>query len=218
MKENKVKFENVIGIEGKKTTSSLGIETFGGVSTILIKKGTVVPSKVAQTFSTAEDNQAALSKRVLKGEGVMAADNKILSDFELVDIPSAPRGMPQIQVIFDIDEEGSLSVSAIDKETTEGQKIEIQKSGKVKTKSVSSSDIVEEDYTPRVEIPAKPNSIIEFSLKWATAGAIFGFVILANQISNGNVVTTEDRLAGAAAGAIVGFIIGAIYKSYKKEK
>ena len=217
MKENKVKFENVIGIERKKTTSSLGIETLGGASTILIKKGTVVPSKVAQTFSTAEDNQAALSIRVLKGEGVMAADNKILSNFELADIPSGPRGMPQIQVIFDIDEKGSLSVSAIDKETTEGQKIEIQKSGKVKTKSVSSSDIVEEDYTPRVEIPAKPNSIIEFSLKWAAAGAIFGFAILANQISNGNVVTTEDRLAGATAGAIVGFIIGAIYKSYKKE-
>ena len=127
MKESKVKFKDVIGIKDKKTISSLGIETLGGQSTILIKKGTVVPSKVAQTFSTAEDNQPAVSIRVLKGESVMAADNKMLSNFELVDIPSVPRGIPQIQVIFDIDEKGSLSVSAIDKETNKGQKIEYKK-------------------------------------------------------------------------------------------
>ncbi len=81
--------------------------------------------------------------------------------------------------------------------------------------------LYEDTSSPGLDVthyPKSPKSIIEFSLKWAAAGAIFGFAILANQISNGNVVTTEDRLAGATAGAIVGFIIGAIYKSYKKEK
>jgi len=111
------------------TPLSLGIETLGGVSTKLIEKNTTIPTKKSQVFSTAEDNQPAVSIRVLQGEREMAADNKLLGNFELVGIPNAPRGVPQIEVTFDIDANGIVSVSAKDKGTGKEQKIQIQASG-----------------------------------------------------------------------------------------
>jgi len=111
------------------TPLSLGIETLGGVSTKLIDKNTTIPTKKSQVFSTAEDNQPAVSIRVLQGEREMASDNKILGNFELVGIPPAPRGTPQIEVAFDIDANGIVSVSAKDKGTGKEQKIQIQASG-----------------------------------------------------------------------------------------
>ena len=111
------------------TPLSLGIETLGGVSTKLIEKNTTIPTKKSQVFSTAEDNQPAVSIRVLQGEREMAADNKILGNFELVGIPPAARGAPQIEVTFDIDANGIVNVSAKDKGTGKEQKIQIQASG-----------------------------------------------------------------------------------------
>ncbi len=111
------------------TPLSLGIETLGGVSTKLIEKNTTIPTKKSQVFSTAEDNQPAVSIRVLQGEREMAADNKILGNFELVGIPPAARGTPQIEVTFDIDANGIVNVSAKDKGTGKEQKIQIQASG-----------------------------------------------------------------------------------------
>ena len=111
------------------TPLSLGIETLGGVSTKLIEKNTTIPTKKSQVFSTAEDNQPAVSIRVLQGEREMAVDNKMLGNFELIGIPPAPRGTPQIEVAFDIDANGIVSVSAKDKGTGKEQKIQIQASG-----------------------------------------------------------------------------------------
>jgi len=111
------------------TPLSLGIETLGGVSTKLIEKNTTIPTKKSQVFSTAEDNQPAVSIRVLQGEREMASDNKILGNFELVGLPPAPRGTPQIEVTFDIDANGIVNVSAKDKGTGKEQKIQIQASG-----------------------------------------------------------------------------------------
>ena len=111
------------------TPLSLGIETLGGVSTKLIEKNTTIPTKKSQVFSTAEDNQPAVSIRVLQGEREMATDNKLLGNFELVGIPNAPRGVPQIEVTFDIDANGIVNVSAKDKGTGKEQKIQIQASG-----------------------------------------------------------------------------------------
>jgi|TARA_B110001452_G_C15125202_1_gene392150 molecular chaperone DnaK len=111
------------------TPLSLGIETLGGVSTKLIEKNTTIPTKKSQVFSTAEDNQPAVSIRVLQGEREMASDNKILGNFELVGIPPAARGTPQIEVTFDIDANGIVNVSAKDKGTGKEQKIQIQASG-----------------------------------------------------------------------------------------
>jgi molecular chaperone DnaK len=111
------------------TPLSLGIETLGGVSTKLIEKNTTIPTKKSQVFSTAEDNQPAVSIRVLQGEREMASDNKILGNFELIGLPPAPRGTPQIEVTFDIDANGIVNVSAKDKGTGKEQKIQIQASG-----------------------------------------------------------------------------------------
>ena len=111
------------------TPLSLGIETLGGVSTKLIEKNTTIPTKKSQVFSTADDNQPAVSIRVLQGEREMASDNKILGNFELVGIAPAPRGVPQIEVTFDIDANGIVNVSAKDKGTGKEQKIQIQASG-----------------------------------------------------------------------------------------
>ena len=111
------------------TPLSLGIETLGGVSTKLIEKNTTIPTKKSQVFSTAEDNQPAVNIKVLQGEREMATDNKLLGNFELLGIAPAPRGMPQIEVTFDIDANGIVNVSAKDKGTGKEQKIQIQASG-----------------------------------------------------------------------------------------
>ena len=111
------------------TPLSLGIETLGGVFTRLIERNTTIPTRKSQVFSTAEDNQTAVTIRVFQGEREMAADNKMLGQFDLVGLPTAPRGVPQIEVTFDIDANGIVNVSAKDKATGKEQKIRIQASG-----------------------------------------------------------------------------------------
>jgi molecular chaperone DnaK len=111
------------------TPLSLGIETLGGVFTRLIDRNTTIPTKKSQVFSTAEDGQTAVTIRVFQGEREMAADNKLLGQFDLVGIPPAPRGVPQIEVTFDIDANGIVNVSARDKATGKEQQIRIQASG-----------------------------------------------------------------------------------------
>jgi molecular chaperone DnaK len=111
------------------TPLSLGIETLGGVFTRIIDRNTTIPTKKSQVFSTAEDNQTAVTIRVFQGEREMAGDNKMLGQFDLVGIPPAPRGVPQVEVTFDIDANGIVNVSARDKATGKEQQIRIQASG-----------------------------------------------------------------------------------------
>jgi molecular chaperone DnaK len=111
------------------TPLSLGIETLGGVFTRLIERNTTIPTKKSNIFSTAEDNQTAVTIRVFQGEREMAADNKMLGQFDLVGLPPAPRGVPQVEVTFDIDANGIVSVTAKDKATNKEQQIRIQASG-----------------------------------------------------------------------------------------
>ena len=118
------------------TPLSLGIETMGGVSTVLIERNTTIPTSKSQVFSTAADNQPAVDIHVLQGERQMAADNKTLGRFQLTDIPPAPRGMPQIEVTFDIDKNGIVNVTAKDLGTQKEQKITIQSSSSLSDEEI----------------------------------------------------------------------------------
>jgi molecular chaperone DnaK len=145
------------------TPLSLGIETLGGVFTRLIDRNTTIPTKKSQVFSTAEDGQSAVTIRVSQGEREMAADNKLLGQFDLVGIPPAPRGMPQIEVTFDIDANGIVHVSAKDKATGKEQSIRIQASGglseaDIKRMTEEAERFKEEDRKKRELIEARNNA------------------------------------------------------------
>jgi len=145
------------------TPLSLGIETLGGIMTKMIDRNTTIPTKKSQVYSTADDNQNAVTIRVFQGEREMAADNKLLGQFDLVGIPPAPRGVPQIEVTFDIDANGIVNVSAKDKGTGKEQQIKIQASGGLSDSDIDkmvkdAEQFAEEDKKRRAAAEAKNNA------------------------------------------------------------
>ncbi|MET0138078.1 MAG: Hsp70 family protein, partial [Sphingobium sp.] len=145
------------------TPLSLGIETLGGVFTRMIDRNTTIPTKKSQTYSTADDNQGAVTIRVFQGEREMAADNKMLGQFDLIGIPPAPRGVPQIEVTFDIDANGIVNVHARDKGTGKEQQIKIQASGGLTDNDIDqmvkdAERFAEEDKKRREGAEAKNNA------------------------------------------------------------
>ncbi len=176
------------------TPLSLGIETLGGVFTRIIDRNTTIPTKKSQVFSTAEDNQNAVTIRVFQGEREMAADNKMLGNFDLVGIPPAPRGMPQVEVTFDIDANGIVNVTAKDKATNKEQQIRIQASG-----GLSEADIdkmvkdaeahADEDKKRKAQVEAKNHgeALVHSTEKALTEHG--------SKVSDGDRAAIEDAIA-----------------------
>jgi molecular chaperone DnaK len=168
------------------TPLSLGIETLGGVFTKLIERNTTVPTKKSQVFSTAEDNQNAVTIRVFQGEREMAQDNKLLGQFDLVGIPPAPRGTPQIEVTFDIDANGIVNVSAKDKSTGKEQQIKIQASGGLSDEEI---DKMVKDAEANAEADKKKRE--EVDVKNQADSLVFQ--VEKNLKEHGDKIATEDK-------------------------